>query len=140
MPTTPDTPPGSRFKILVVEDDPVVLELLRDIMTFQGFEVIACGDSEAAPDFIAQESLHAIFLDQQMPGRSGLELCHQVRKSALNRATPVVMITGSEDRKLMEGAFAAGVTLFLTKPIDRSRLLNLLKTVRGRMIARSGKP
>lgn len=135
-----DASAGSRFKIMVVEDDPVILELLRDILTFQGFEVIACGESEAAPAFIARESLDAIFLDQRMPGLSGLELCHAVRKSALNRRTPVVMITGSQDRKLMEVAFSAGVTMFLTKPIDRTRLLNLLKTVRGRMIARSGKP
>jgi len=140
MPTPPDTASGSRFKILVVEDDSAALELLREILTFQGFDVLALSQSEAAPDVIAQEALGAIFLDQQMPGLNGLDLCRQVRKSALNRTTPVVMITSSEDRKLMEGAFAAGVTLFLTKPIDRPRLLNLLKTVRGRMVARSGKP
>ncbi len=139
MPIQADVPAGSRFKVLVVEDDLAALELLRDVLTFQGFEVLALEQSEAAPAIIEQETLDAIFLDQQMPGLNGLELCQQVRKSTLNRTTPVVMITGSEDGKLMEGAFSAGVTLFLTKPIDRPRLLKLLKTVRGRMIARSGK-
>ena len=62
-----------------------------------------------------------------MPAPDGIALARQVRVSALNRTTPIVIITGETDRGLLTRAFEAGATFVLFKPIDRHRLMRLLR-------------
>jgi len=63
----------------------------------------------------------------------GFELARRIRASSWNKSTPIVVVTGHDDTKTMQKAFAAGTTFFLQKPIDRQRLTNLFKAARGRM-------
>jgi len=62
-----------------------------------------------------------------MPAPDGIALARQVRASALNRTTPIAMITGESDRQLITKVFEAGATFVLFKPIDRHRLMRLLR-------------
>ena len=126
-------------KALVVEDDPFTSELLQEILNTQGFEVMTAVEGESAAALFAKEPFQSIFLDLNVPGLDGLELTRRIRSSATNKSTLVVMITGSEGRKTMEDAFAAGATLFLSKPVDRRMLLRLLGMIRerGRVETRS---
>jgi len=62
-----------------------------------------------------------------MPELNGIELARLIRATGLNRSTPIVMITGEEDRTLLARAFEVGVNFFLFKPIDRHRLLRLIR-------------
>ncbi len=68
-----------------------------------------------------------------MPKVDGFELARRIRASSWNKSTPIVVVTGHDDTKTMQKAFAAGTTFFLQKPIDRQRLTNLFKAARGRM-------
>ena len=120
------------MKLLVVEDDPHTLELLHEVLTRLGAEVHAMADSRQAVTLISQEKFDGIFLDLQMPNLDGFELARRVRCSFPNKATPVVVITGSGDKASMERAFQMGTTLFLQKPADRAKLANLLKIISGR--------
>ena len=61
-----------------------------------------------------------------MPVLDGIELATRIRSSGMNQSTPLVMITGEQDTKVMKRAFQAGVNLFLFKPVDRVRLMRLL--------------
>ena len=124
-------------KALVVEDDPATLELLREILVSEGFDVVSAMEGEEAATLLVQQPFHGIFLDLNVPGLDGLELARRIRSSTTNRSTLVVMITASEDRRAMEGAFAAGASLFLSKPVDRRRLLNLLRMMREKSQPRS---
>jgi CheY-like chemotaxis protein len=63
----------------------------------------------------------------------GLDLARRVRTSSWNKSTPIVVVTGRDDKQAMQEAFATGATYFLHKPIDRQRLSKLLRTVRGGM-------
>src|SRR5207245_5859018 len=65
----------------------------------------------------------SVFLDVRMPHPDGIELARHIRSSKLNQTTPIVMITGDEDRNAMMRAFQAGATFFLSKPVDRPRLM-----------------
>ena len=83
-------------KVLVVDDDPLTCELIHEVLS--SAEIEACGvtDSRKAAALLQQEKFDAAFLDARMPAPDGIELTRQIRASALNKKTLVVMITGDE--------------------------------------------
>jgi CheY-like chemotaxis protein len=111
----------------VVDDDPAACELMHEILTNAEMDCLTMTDSRQAAARLVHEKFDAIFLDERMPGLEGVELARLVRATGLNRSTPIVMITGEEDRKLLARAFEAGVNFFLFKPIDRHRILRLIR-------------
>jgi CheY-like chemotaxis protein len=123
-----------QLKILVVEDDAASLELMSEVFASPEVQVRALDDSEEAAALIEAERFDGIFLDLQIPKIPGVELTRRIRHSAWNKSTPIVVVTGSADRKAMKHAFEAGATFFLQKPIDRQRLSRLLQTTRGTML------
>jgi CheY-like chemotaxis protein len=106
-------------RILVVDDDPTVCELIQEVLAAAEMESFALTDSKEAATRIAQERFDAIFLDVRMPPPDGIELSRQIRASGLNRTTPIVVITGEEDNAVLKRAFEAGASFLLFKPIDR---------------------
>jgi CheY-like chemotaxis protein len=122
------------LKLLIVEDDPANLELMTEVFTSLHAEVRPLGDSEEAAALINREKFDGIFLDLEMPRLNGLDLARLVRKSLWNKSTPIVIVTGRDDSQTMKQAFAQGATFFLQKPIDRQKLSNLFRTVRGGML------
>ena len=121
------------LKVLVVEDDAPTLELMDEVLTSLKVEVRAVSDSEQAAGLVNQERFDGIFVDLQMPKMDGFELARRIRASTWNKSAPIVVVTGYDDAKTMQKAFAAGTTFFLQKPVDRQRLTNLFKAARGRM-------
>lgn len=119
------------LKLLVVEDDVASLELMAEVFTSLKADVLAISDSRKAAGLINQQKFDGIFLDLEMPNLHGFDLARQIRKSSWNRSTPIVIVTGRDDRKTMQDSFAIGATFFLQKPIDRQKLSKLFRTVRG---------
>jgi two-component system chemotaxis response regulator CheY len=117
--------------ILVVDDDPLICELIRDVLESAEITSQTTSDSRHASVLIREEKFDAVFLDVRMPAPDGIALARQVRASALNRTTPIAMITGESDRHLLTTLFEAGATFVLFKPIDRHRLLRLLRVSEG---------
>jgi two-component system, chemotaxis family, chemotaxis protein CheY len=113
--------------ILVVDDDPLICELIRDVLESAEIKSHTTSDSQQASILIREEKFDAVFLDVNMPAPDGIALARQVRASALNRTTPIVMITGESDRGLLSRVFEAGATFLLFKPIDRHRLMRLIR-------------
>jgi len=122
------------LKLLVVEDDLPSLELMSEVFTSLKAEVLAVSRSEKAADVINQEKFDGIFLDLEMPTPNGFDLARLIRKSSWNKFTPIVIVTGREERQTMQDAFAIGATFFLQKPVDRQKLNVLFRTVSGGMI------
>ncbi len=119
------------LKLLVVEDDPASLELMTEVFASMKTDVRPLSDSEKAALVVNQERFDGIFLDIEMPNLNGFELAQRVRQSTWNKTTPIVIVTGREERSTMYQSFAIGATFFLQKPIDRIRLGSLLRTVQG---------
>jgi len=117
--------------ILVVDDDPLICELIQDVLETAEIRSRTTTDSQKASILIQQEKFDAVFLDVRMPEPDGIALARQIRASALNRTTPIAMITGESDRHLLTKLFDAGATFVLFKPIDRHRLLRLLRVSEG---------
>jgi CheY-like chemotaxis protein len=118
-------------RVLVVDDDAPTCELLREILSSAGFETTSHTDSAEAASRVQLHKFHAIFLDARMPPPDGIRLAQQLRGSQINATSVIVMITGDDDRSVMGRAFEAGVKFFLFKPIDRSRLLQLIRATSG---------
>src|ERR1044071_6003226 len=81
-------------KILVVDDKVDTLVLLRGLLTSRGYEVVTAVEADEAKERIISERPDLVLLDVIMPGRSGYDLCHELKSNALTRLIPVVMITG----------------------------------------------
>jgi CheY-like chemotaxis protein len=119
------------LKLLVVEDDLASLELMTEVFASLKAQVRPMADSQQAAVVINQEKFDGIFLDLEMPNLNGLALAKKVRASSWNKLTPIVIVTGRDARDTMQQSFASGATFYLQKPIDRQKLNNLFRTVRG---------
>jgi CheY-like chemotaxis protein len=122
------------LKLLIVEDDLASLELMAEVFTSLKAEVRPVSDSEKAVGMVNQEKFDGIFLDLEMPKLNGFDLARLIRKSSWNKSTPIVIVTGRDERQTMQEAFAIGATFFLQKPVDRQKLSVLLRTVSGGML------
>ncbi len=105
-------------KILVVEDNPLNLELLRDILLAEGYEVIEAGDGAAGIEIARLERPDLILMDLQLPGLDGLEATRQIRADSRIASIPIVAVTAHAMKGDDERAREAGCTGFVTKPID----------------------
>jgi CheY-like chemotaxis protein len=114
-------------RVLVVDDDSTICELIQEVLTFAQMESFAITDSKKAVTHLVQEKFGAVFLDVRMPPPDGIELTRRTRASGLNRTTPIVIITGEDDNAVLARAFEAGANFFLFKPIDRHRMLRLIR-------------
>jgi len=114
------------IRVLVVDDDQPLCEFIQEVLASENIQAHIVTDSTEAAARIKLERFDAIFLDLRMPALNGIELAKRARSLGLNQFTPLVMITGEQDRELMQRAFQAGVNLFLFKPVDRTRLMRLL--------------
>jgi CheY-like chemotaxis protein len=118
-------------QVLVVDDDALSCELLREILSSAGMEAVSLTDSTEAASRLRTDKFHAIFLDLRMPAPDGIALARQIRASQINATSVIVMITGEEERTVMARAFQAGVEFFLFKPVDRGKLLRLIRATAG---------
>jgi CheY-like chemotaxis protein len=114
------------LKLLVAEDDEGSRELLVELLRSVNAEVRASDDSEEAAKLIEREAFDGIFLDLGMPGLSGFDLAKLIRDSARNRTTPIVIVTGRDERDTMHLSFSVGATYFLQKPVVRPDLVAIL--------------
>lgn len=121
------------LKLLIVEDDLANLDLMTEVFTSLEADVCPVSNSEHAAQLINQQRFDGIFLDLDMPSPDGFQLAQLIRKSPSNKSTPIVIVTGMDDRSTMREAFSTGATFFLQKPIDRQKLSALFRTVRGGM-------
>ena len=122
------------LKLLVVEDNIPSLELMTEVFMSLKAEVRPISESEKAVAMVNQEKFDGIFLDLEMPNLNGFDLARLVRKSSWNKSTPIIIVTGRDDRQTMQDAFAIGATFFLQKPVDRQKLSALFRTVSGGML------
>jgi len=118
-------------RVLVVDDDPLTGELIGEILRSAGMDASFLTSSIEAAGRLKREKYHAVFIDMRMPPPDGVELARQIRASRVNASTVIVMITGEEERTLMKRAFDAGVEFFLFKPVERNKLLRLVRVAEG---------
>jgi len=111
--------------ILVVDDEPLILELLVQFLTLRGYRVRAAKSGREALALVRQESPQMILLDILMPGMNGVEVLRELR--ALEFAGSVVALTGAQSEELLHEAWNLGLQEVVSKPIDLDRLLMVVQ-------------
>lgn len=106
----------SRGRVLLVDDDPLVLSALGRVLGAAGFETIRCDTAAAALGHFAHESIDVIVSDIAMPGLTGLDLLQAVRQ--WNLELPVILVTGTPERESAALAVELGALEYLLKPVS----------------------
>ena len=109
-------------RILVVEDNPKNLKLVRDVLRFSGYEVIEATSGEDGVRLAASEEPDLILMDLQLPGIDGAEALRRIRASERTRGVPVVAVTAFAMDHDRDRAFESGFTGYVEKPISVRRL------------------
>lgn len=112
-------------RILWADDE---IDLLRPYIIFleeKGYEVITTTNGKDAVELCQQENFDIVFLDENMPGLSGLETLSDIK--AINPSTPIVMITKSEEENIMDMAIGNKIADYLIKPVNPNQILMTLK-------------
>jgi len=107
-------------KILVVEDDTDLSVMIVDYLRLHKHTVDAVHDGEAAKSYITTSSFDLILLDWQLPGCSGLSICHDFRRAGGN--TPILFLTGRDALVDKEAGLDSGADDYLTKPFHLGEL------------------
>ncbi|WP_244904521.1 response regulator [Cellvibrio mixtus] len=126
--TTPLMTPlrDSRPKLLVVDDEPLNLQVLRQILQ-QDYQLLFARDGEKALALAQAERPDLILLDIMMPGITGLETCQRLKQQPETQGIPVIFVTAlSDDRDETEG-FAVGCVDYITKPVSAPIVLARVK-------------
>ncbi|MEP7070768.1 MAG: response regulator [Verrucomicrobiota bacterium] len=110
------------MKILLVEDQDDSRQTLKRLIEMRGHEVHAVATAEEAQHALESDSYPFLILDWMLPGKSGLDLCRELRARANGDALFILLVTAKADREDLEQALEAGANDYLTKPIDLSRL------------------
>jgi DNA-binding response OmpR family regulator len=109
------------MKILLIEDEKLLADSLRDFLTSKGFQVEAVYDGEQGYEFAMLGIYDLLILDVMMPGLDGLQLARQVRAKRLS--TPILMLTAKSDVADRIEGLNAGADYYLTKPFDTRELM-----------------
>ena len=105
-------------RVLVVEDNPTNLKLVRDVLTHYGFEVVAATTGEEGVRLAAQVAPDLVLMDLQLPGIDGTEALRRLRETESTRSVPVVAVTAFAMDNDRERALAAGFDGYVEKPIS----------------------
>ena len=117
--------------VLVVDDDPAVRSLVRDVLEPEGYDVALAADGPSCLAAVRAARPDCVVLDVMMPGMDGHEVLRAIRQEDGGPDLPVVMLTAAADDAQAWQAWTEGVDYFLAKPFDADELLRYLEHLFG---------
>jgi len=116
-------------RILIVEDEPAIAELIAINLRHAGFEVTIAGDAEQAQAALDQVLPHLVILDWMLPGTSGHSLARQWRAAPRTRELPIIMLTARAEEADRVSGLDAGADDYLSKPFSINELLARIRAL-----------
>ena len=114
-------------KVLLIEDEPNIIEAIRFLLTREGWEVETHSDGTDAIEVIRAGAPDMVILDVMLPGKSGMEILHDLRDLDDFANLPVLMLTARGQARDRELAEKAGVSRFMTKPFSNTEVLTAVR-------------
>jgi len=118
-----------RKKVLVVEDNSELLELLRLSFNSAGFSVLTAGNGVAALEMTRKSSPDLVVLDVMLPELDGMAVCDMLRKDSATAAVPIIMMTGLSGELSRLAGLDSGATVYITKPVNPETLIAKTKEI-----------
>ncbi len=124
------------IKILMIDDDPAMTELIELLLRSHGLEVVSCNDSERGIQLAKSESPDIILLDLMMPGHDGWEVCKAIRAFT---NTPIAILSALDNPAIISSALDAGADDYLVKPTPGGVLVAHINNLARRHIVEKNK-
>jgi DNA-binding response OmpR family regulator len=118
-------------KVLVVDDDPKVFELVQLYVAEEDVEVLQALDAYAGLDIALRQTPDVVVLDIMMPGMDGLEMCRRLRDMPEIAATPVIILSAKAKEQDIEAGYKAGADDYVTKPFEPAELASRIESYIG---------
>jgi CheY-like chemotaxis protein len=116
-------------RVLVVDDDRVIQQLLVVNLELEGYEVETAADGEEAFDRVMQNGYDVVLLDVMMPKMDGREVCRRIKAEPTRKGTPIIFLSArAQDLDVRQG-YELGVSAYVTKPFDPLDLLDVVERV-----------
>lgn len=109
--------------VLIVEDEPFIIEALSFLLTREGLGVSSYSDGEGCVAFIERNKPDLVILDMMLPNKSGMQILEELRNKPEFVNLPVLMLTAKGQKKDRVAAEQAGVSLFMTKPFSNKDII-----------------
>lgn len=117
-------------KILIVEDEPSVQELLKFSLEADGHMVVAADNGKTAANWIQEVKFDLAILDLCLPDTNGMQICMSIKEDPKTRSTPVMILTGNTSNEArIKSGLEAKADIFLNKPINPDDLRGAVKTL-----------
>lgn len=118
---------SDRRRVLIVDDDTDLINVMRIYFQRSGFEAKTADSGRTALKLFDSFKPNAIILDILMPRMDGTKVCEAIRIDKGNLTVPIIVLTGFHKEKTKEEILEAGANLYLTKPIDISKLIKHIR-------------
>ncbi|HRH67327.1 MAG TPA: response regulator [Bacteroidia bacterium] len=118
---------NDQLKVLVVDDEPDIVEILTYNLKKQNYQVFTAYNGEEAIQSASENHPDLIIMDIRMPGISGIEACRIIKHDDLIKDIPVLFLTADSDEYTTMNAIDAGGDHFITKPIRPALLIGMIK-------------
>lgn len=115
----------SKARILVVDDDAALSEMLQIVLRQEGFETVRCGTGSEALQEFRQSRPDLVLLDLMLPGRDGVSVCRDIRAES---GVPIIMLTAKSDTSDVVAGLEAGADDYVPKPFKAKELIARIKT------------
>ncbi len=119
----------AKEKILIVEDDPDIVEMISYNLKKEGYKTLSVLNGEKAVDVAKKELPHLIILDLMLPGMDGFEVCFILRKNELTAHIPIIMLTAKSQEADKVAGLELGADDYMTKPFSPRELIARIKAV-----------
>ncbi len=111
-------------KVILAEDDPTMVSLLKTLLKMEGFDVVAMDESSDVAAEVEKQKPHALFMDVHLGGQSGMMILEKIRKNKKNSGVRIIMTSGMN---MKDECISRGADVFLLKPFMPDDLIKALR-------------
>jgi len=133
-------PTGNKARILIVEDHPLIAELVETRLRLEGMQPVRCPGGREAIDILGKDTFDLVVLDIMMPEVDGYEVLRHIRTESVSPELPVIFLSAKSSPADVEKGFALGANHYITKPFSGHDLVRKIRLCLGESATADDQP